>query len=119
MSQERCLVREERCDPRPSFDLFVESFEAVGRSEPPPVDGGHPEDGKSLGDVLLEPGGKLRSGFLIAVHDVAEPPLSLGRLVRIEDTAEAASTSPRNSFEHGLTDTSLEMPTPPRSSGRR
>lgn len=34
--QERGLVWEERRDPRPSFDLLVEPFKAVGRTKPPP-----------------------------------------------------------------------------------
>ncbi len=39
--------------------------------------GGHAEHGEGLGDVLLEPGGELWGGLLIAGHDVAEPPLGL------------------------------------------
>lgn len=38
-TQERRLVRKERCDARPSFDFLVESLEPVGCAGPPPVAG--------------------------------------------------------------------------------
>jgi hypothetical protein len=81
-------VGEECCDLRPSLDLLVEPFEAVGRSEPPPVGGWNPEDGEGLRHVLLEPGGELRGGLLVTGGDVPKPPLGLRRLVRVEDSTE-------------------------------
>jgi len=50
--------------------------------------GGYPQDGQGLWDVLFEPGRGSRSRLLGAGHDVAEPSLSLGRLIRVEDAAE-------------------------------
>ena len=52
--------------------------------------GGYPQDGEGLWDVVFEPGCELRSRLLVAGHDVAEPPLGLGRLVGVEDAAKVA-----------------------------
>jgi hypothetical protein len=61
------------------------------------VGGGDLENGEGLRDVRLEPGGELRSGFLVAGHHLAKPPLSLGRLIRLEDAADVA----RDLWPHG------------------
>jgi len=54
------------------------------------VGGGDTEDGEGFRGVFFEPGCELRSRLLIAGHDVAEPPLGLGRLIRVEDSADVA-----------------------------
>ena len=79
------------CDTCASFDFLVEPLKSVGRAEPPPVDGGSSKYGEGLGHILLEPSSELRSSFLVAGHDVAEPPLCLSWLVGIEYAAEVAS----------------------------
>ncbi len=50
----------------------------------------YPQDGEVLWDVLFDLRCELRSRLLVASHDVAEPPLSLGGLVGVLDTAEVA-----------------------------
>jgi hypothetical protein len=42
------------------------------------MDGGEAEDGEGLGDILLELGGELWGGLLVAGDDIAKPPLGLG-----------------------------------------
>ncbi len=51
---------------------------------------GYPQDGQGLWEVLFESGCGSRSRLLVAGHDVAEPSLSLGRLIGVEDAAEFA-----------------------------
>ena len=88
--QQGRFVGEECGDAGSSFELLVESFLAVGRSQAFAVFGGEGEDRQAFGDVVFEPVGQTRGGVAVLFDETGEAAWAMSSSMSCSSVVESS-----------------------------